>query len=513
MASRFWWSPTHSAGQDPSPVVSARVVNVNLRNWTVDVVTTFDRHFYRDIQVISPYLHYNNGEGFYVMPDLGAMCMVTIPGDSSPMYVSGFLAPMTSADAQQEPEGDTEDAVTTDFFGDPSIDSGEVSGSDAIAGTRSRGATPAYPTVDARFDAGRPSAQTGTQYWRGRDGNFVILHRGGVLQIGASELAQRIYLPLDKIFDVCKDYEFQNIGGCIRWGIQDGAPSDNPTVRNVQTYRVFANDRYADVRVTVGKVNELGEPDGDAGERAGAELIQIGKNAPIVCEVAVAAGGFDSSGFPASSGTRNASTFRFLFDRDGKVLLRAAGKALFSFFDDLTIKTTKTLALSAKFMSFQSEGGIEFTGKSANLSAETVRLGSGTSPVARMGDSVQVVISTALVTGTLSGNPFTGTLTIGQTMNGVITGGNPNVRALYGRTFYVRKSSWCRAYERNRHGDGCGWCNDIAAHCPANGHDIWGVWARSAKSRSAGTAQRTPSHNCGVWRSAGSAEAGHSGDR
>lgn len=501
-----------SAGQDPSPVVSARVVNINLANWTVDVVTTFDRHYYRDIQVSAHYLHYNNGEGFYVMPDIGATCMVTIPGDSTPMFVSGFLAPMTSADAGNQPEGETTDAVTTDFFGDESLDSGEVTGTDAPGGTRSRGATPAYPNVDARFDAGRASAQAGTQYWRGRDGNFVILHRGGVLQIGASELAQRVYLPLDKILDVTKEYEHQNIGGGIRWGIQDGPPSDNPALRHAQTYRVFANDKYADVRVVFGKVNELGEPDGDSGEQDSVEQIGLGKDAPTICEVCVAAGGFKNGGDPANSGVRNSTTLRFMFDRSGKMLLRAAGKAVFSFFDDLTIKTKNNLNLVAKFINVQSEGGLDFSGKYVALNGESIRLGGGSNPMARMGDSVQVMVTTAAVTGTLSGNPFVGTITLGQALNGVITGGNPNIRGLHGRQFHICRSSWRSPLEPcgDRHSE-CR-CHDIPAYSADICTDFWRIWSRAIEGRPHGAAKRTSGYHCCFRRPFGATQIGDPGN-
>jgi len=166
---RFRTSFTSQAGLTAALFVTGTIANVNVVNWTVDVFSKYDRKRYFNIQVGSPYLHPNSGEGLYVMPEVGATVSICLPSDSAPPYVAAFLMP---------PETLPDTATA-----------------DAPAGTRSHGAV-SKNASDSSFYGGRPRAQPGDIWLKGRDGNFVILHRGGVLQFGASELAQRICIPL-----------------------------------------------------------------------------------------------------------------------------------------------------------------------------------------------------------------------------------------------------------------------------------------------------------------------------
>ncbi len=84
---------THGAGLDAALLVTGRVINVNLVTHTVDVRAQFERSTFYEIQVGSPYAHYSRGEGFEIIPDVGAQCVVTIPSDTAPPYVSSFLMP------------------------------------------------------------------------------------------------------------------------------------------------------------------------------------------------------------------------------------------------------------------------------------------------------------------------------------------------------------------------------------------------------------------------------------
>jgi hypothetical protein len=183
-------------GNVPANFIQGKVVNVNLVNWTVDVTAQFDRKRYFDIQVGSPYMHYSNGEGISVFPEVGAKCMVCLPSDSSPPYVSSFIMPMENTD---------------------------MAAPDAPKGTTSK-SSPSATSSGASFAGGRPPAKPGDIWMRTRDDNFVILHRGGVVQIGCSELAQRLYIPLSHlIMDISNNYAHHNMGGSILWSMQEGA--------------------------------------------------------------------------------------------------------------------------------------------------------------------------------------------------------------------------------------------------------------------------------------------------
>src|SRR5438132_880078 len=95
MASRFRTSFTSKEGFDSPLLVQCKIANVNLVNWTVDVISTFDRKQYYEVQVASPYLHYNSGEGIYTVPDVGAICILAVPSDSAPPFVLAFIMPFT----------------------------------------------------------------------------------------------------------------------------------------------------------------------------------------------------------------------------------------------------------------------------------------------------------------------------------------------------------------------------------------------------------------------------------
>src|SRR5688572_9587611 len=251
-----WTQPEGAVG---AHIMEGQVVDINLVNWTVDVVTKFDQKYYLNIQVSSPYAHFNRGEGFYAMPDIGAKCHVCIPSDGPPPFVLDFIMPQETID------GASEDAPD---------------GTDGGKGGVTQEATA------ASFAGGRRRAKPGDIGITNRDGSFVRLHRGGVLQIGSTELAQRLYIPLQNLIsDISQNYEHQNTGGSINCFIAQGESSSNPPTVCRHTYRLLANDAKATVRVAIGKVSDvISEPDVETRS----DLSQLGfggASQPTVCEV------------------------------------------------------------------------------------------------------------------------------------------------------------------------------------------------------------------------------------
>jgi len=435
---------TSSAGASPALMMQARVINVNMVNWTVDVISQFDRHWFSDIQVASPYLHYNNGEGIYVMPEVGAVCMVCVPSDSSPPFISCFVGPMESnaADQLQNPAS-PDDSVLTTVFGTDQANPDDTTGSDAPQGTRSRGGQVPNPNTDATFASGRPAYNPGDIVMRTRDGNFLVLHRGGVVSIGATELAQRIYIPLgNKILDVSGDYEHQNIGGTIKWGIQQGPLVQNPATQEMETYRIFANDQYASLRIAKGKVlNPLAES-GSSGDDVQTYGIGTDSKNPICYEIAITQGngtkGFKGvTGAPSDSSVANSLVFHFFQDLKGNMLMRMAGSAVFSFGQRLKISVAQDFVVRAQTLDMlasdsASMGGTKLTG----ITGDLVEFSAGEGlPAARQGDAVTITMNGVTLTGVFNiagPNPVsgTGTLTILTAVpapGGVITTGNPNI--------------------------------------------------------------------------------------
>jgi hypothetical protein len=344
-------SMMHAQGSDPADVVQGRVININLVRWTVDIYTTFDRKRYLDVPVGSPYLHYANGEGFSAFPEVGALCYLCTPGDSSGPFVLCFTMPHETFDS---------------------------SAPDAPQGTRSRG----VPTgsSDATFAGNRPKAKPGDIGLRGRDGNFVTLHRGGVLAIGATELSQRIYVPLGNLItDIAENYQMFTGGGTISWGIQDGASSSKFPSQYLHTFRIFANDKYADVKLAMGRVyNPTRDDQTNTGNT---------DDNPTVLEFTVKPQGFDGvTGDLSDKGEETKLTF--LVDKEGNMFLHTKGgvklKSEKKF--ELVFDTGFDL-LSPKPIGIHSEESVEIVGEtSVHVKGKVVRLGPGKRPAASQGD-------------------------------------------------------------------------------------------------------------------------------
>lgn len=165
------------SGLRPALIETARIVNVNINDYTVDAVGEHGNRRFFDVQVMSPYFHFFNGEGWYAMPEVGALCWVAkeSPGLFGKHFILGFQAPH---------------------------DERQLQGSNTEAGN---------------FKANRQTLNPGDQMWRGRDENFVILRRGGVLQIGASPANQRIFVPLGNLIrDFAFGYELETLAGDLK---------------------------------------------------------------------------------------------------------------------------------------------------------------------------------------------------------------------------------------------------------------------------------------------------------
>ena len=353
----------HSAGTDPPEIIQGRIINVNLVKWTVDIFSTFDRKRYLDIPVASPYLHFNNGEGLSIFPEVGAVCMLCVPGDSSGPFILCFVMP------HEVVNGATDDAPI---------------------GTRSHG-TP-QGASDASFAGNRPLPKPGDIYLKGRDGNFLILHRGGVLQVGSTELAQRIYIPLGNLVtDISENYAHHNSGGSITWGLQDGPSQDKIPTQYQHMFRVYANEKYADIKMAMGKVYApLAEPEGAI------PGVGVGDDNPIVFEIAVAPQGFDAeTGDPATPATVKNTVFHFVYDRKGNMFTRFAGDVALQMKKTLSLTVDGDITITGKksFVLNATEGATINGGASTHIKGTIVRLGPGAIPVARMGDVVTSFIT------------------------------------------------------------------------------------------------------------------------
>jgi hypothetical protein len=403
---------TSKEGHVAARIVQGSIVNINLTKWTVDIIAQYDRKRYFNIQVSSPYLHHSNGEGISVFPEVGATAMVCLPSDSSPPFVIAFVM---------------------------AVETVNDSADDAPAGTTSHGQQTPNPT-DASFAGGRPQPVPGDIWMRTRDDNFVILHRGGVLQIGATELAQRIFIPLNNLVtDISENYEHHNSNGSIVWGLQTGPSQTQIASQYMQTFRIFTADQYADIKLACGKVySPVPEPDG------GVTLVEAGVaqgddgqgSNPIIFEVTVSPKGFvaQSGDLADATATVQDSVLKFTFDRQGNTLLRTEGNLMIQVAKQLTFKLTQPFALEANdTASMTAKNGFDIDGGAyTHVKGSVVRLGAGQSGVARLSDlvSVQAAAVPCVVTFTNppSAGPNPAVLTTGPIYGSILTG-NPAVLA------------------------------------------------------------------------------------
>jgi hypothetical protein len=71
------------------------------------------------------------------------------------------------------------------------------------------------------FRTNKQSLNPGDIYLGTRDENFMVLRRGGVVQIGATPLAQTIYVPINNtIKNYCENFAIHSLGGDLEWTIR-----------------------------------------------------------------------------------------------------------------------------------------------------------------------------------------------------------------------------------------------------------------------------------------------------
>ena len=198
----------------PPLVEKVRIINVNIDDWSVDCVSEYANKRFFDIQIMMPYFHYVGGEGIYIMPEVGSLAWIckSSEGRFAPEFILGFAAPFD------------EDNVS--------------------------------------YRAGRQNLNPGDIMLRTRDENFIILRRGGVIQIGATPTAQRIYVPIQNIIrDFAENYQLFTFGGELTW---EADRDDQTTDGNIPTKfslkaKSKANEPQHIAELTIGSHGE-GDP-------------------------------------------------------------------------------------------------------------------------------------------------------------------------------------------------------------------------------------------------------------
>lgn len=194
-----------SSGLAPSFVETAMVVDVDIETYRVSVLTQHDgQKFLTELAFATPYQHYANGEGIYFMPEVGSTVWVCWPSDGSRPFIMGWA-----------PARETNDSLRSNKM--------ELNPGDIYLGTR--------------------------------DENFLILRRGGVVQVGGGPLSQRMFIPVNNtIKDFCENYGLHSLGGDLEWTIQrEESTTDGkrPALLQVRA-KEYANDEAAVAVLQIG---------------------------------------------------------------------------------------------------------------------------------------------------------------------------------------------------------------------------------------------------------------------
>lgn len=199
-------SPVQTKLQATS-IQHARVLDVDMGSYTVTVSTEFSKKPLSGISFATPYQHFANGEGIYFMPEVGSLCWVCEPSDGSRPFVIAW--------APAEEEGD--------------------------------------------FRARKQNLNPGDIYLGTRDENFIVLRRGGIVQIGGGPLSQRLFLPVQNMIkDICENYSLLTLAGDLEWTVgreEDTTDGKRPSSLTIKA-RQFSNDKEPIASLKIGSHGE-----------------------------------------------------------------------------------------------------------------------------------------------------------------------------------------------------------------------------------------------------------------
>lgn len=150
------YSPEASLGS--CTVELGKIVELYPETFTARVLTVSSHRDIPDVKFAMPMLQEHRGAGINFLPDIGTICYLFTPADGSGSFIMGFV-----------------------YLGEPD----ENTATDMSGGLSYRGSRP-------RLNPGDISLTTS-------DHNFVNVKRGGVVQIGASHLAQTLYIPIENL--------------------------------------------------------------------------------------------------------------------------------------------------------------------------------------------------------------------------------------------------------------------------------------------------------------------------
>lgn len=180
----------------------ARVVDVDLKQYTCTLQTENTNKPLSFVPFASPYCNNPEGEGMTFVPEVGSQAIL-LQTNEGPVVIGFVMTP----------------------------------GQDLYRGNR-------------------PLPKPGDIFASTRDGNFLHLHRGGVVQIGATPTTQRLYIPIDRLIrDICQGYHLETFGGSLTWEVESRSLQDPGALFTLRGYELVT-DKDASVVLKIGKAFE-----------------------------------------------------------------------------------------------------------------------------------------------------------------------------------------------------------------------------------------------------------------
>ena len=201
-------------------VYRGRIIDVDSRRHTVKVLTDQDGRLYENVQIRSPLWHYE-GYGVGGLPEVNAICHIELSSDDTPPMVVGF---------SELPTMQTQDEMERDA-GNPDVQQPDDEAQMSFAGAK-------------------PLAMPGDFFVIGRDGNYLFIRRGGIIQIGSSAFCQRMYLPIrNTVRDFAENYALSTVGGDLL--LESLREEDSDDASAGYRMRVFANENLEDDKASI----------------------------------------------------------------------------------------------------------------------------------------------------------------------------------------------------------------------------------------------------------------------
>lgn len=164
----------------------AKVTGVDPSNRTVTLLCTNTHRSPVDVPLLSSQAHPDHSGGDDYVPEIGAYCFVAFPSDKSTPFVLGY--------------------VNKPSYGAVVDDSGAV-------------VEEPSPVPALSYSYNRAELDPGDRMFSTADGNHVILRRGGMVQVGATPLAQMMMIPIENVVRFyAQRFQLRSPLGEIDWG-------------------------------------------------------------------------------------------------------------------------------------------------------------------------------------------------------------------------------------------------------------------------------------------------------